>query len=52
MHLKRKLNIEITSYLKKCFLTQKNFAFRGPVKYFESAPPELGRSGDGKRTIF
>ena len=24
------------------------FAFRGPIKYFELAPPELGRSGDGK----
>ena len=22
---------------------KKIFAFRGPVKYFESAPPELGR---------
>ena len=28
------------------------FAFRGSIKYFESAPPELGRSGDSKRTIF
>ena len=35
------------------FLTQnKNFTFRGPIKYFESAHPELSRSGDGKRTIF
>ena len=32
-------------------MTQKNiFAFRGPIKYFEPVPPELGRSGDGKRT--
>ena len=40
------------SYLRKCFLTQKKemFAFRGPVKYFEFAPVELGRSGDGKRS--
>ena len=41
MHLKVKLNAKI-----------KKIAFRGPVKYFESAPPELSRSGDGKRTIF
>ena len=35
------------------FLKKKSvFAFRDPVKYFESAPPKLGRSGDGKRTIF
>ena len=34
------------------FLTQKtNFAFRGPIKYL-SAPPQLGRSSDAKRTIF
>ena len=52
MYLKRKLNIKITSYLRKCFLTQKNFAFRGPIKYFESAPPELGRSGDRKMNNF
>ena len=32
------------------FNPQKN-SFRGAIKYFESAPPELGRSGDGKRTI-
>lgn len=25
------------------------FVFRGPVKYFESAPPELGRLGDSKQ---
>ena len=30
----------------------KIFASRDPIKYFESAPPELGRSDDGKRTIF
>ena len=24
----------------------------GPKKYFESAPLELGRSGDGKQVIF
>ena len=28
------------------------FPFRGPIKYFESAPPELGQSGDDKQTIF
>ena len=28
------------------------FAFRGPVKYFKSAPPELDRSGESKQTIF
>ena len=35
-----------------CF-NSKNlvFAFRGPIKYFESASPELGRPGDGKQTI-
>ena len=31
------------------FNSKKVFAFRGPIKYFESAPSE---SGDGKRTIF
>ena len=32
--MKRKLNIKITNYLRKCFLTQnKKFAFRGPIKY-------------------
>ena len=35
----------------KFFWTSKNFAFRGPIKYFVSVPPELGRSGDGKQTI-
>ena len=25
------------------------FTFRGPIKYFQSAPPELGWSGDGKQ---
>ena len=35
------------------FLNSKIFfTFRGPIKYFESAPPELGRSGDGKQTTF
>ena len=35
------------------FLTQRFFfAFRGSIKYFELAHPELGRSGDVKRTIF
>ena len=34
------------------FYSKKVFVFRGPIKYFESAPSELGRSGDGKRTIF
>ena len=30
--------------LKKMF-----FTFRGPIKYLESAPPELGWSGEGKQ---
>ena len=30
----------------------KKIGFRGPIKYFESAVPELGRSGEGKQTIF
>ena len=33
-------------------LKKKKIAFRGPVKYFEPATPELGRSGDGKQAIF
>ena len=40
------------SYVRKCFLTLFFLAFKAPIKYFESAPPELGRSGYGKRTIF
>ena len=45
-------------YIPKCFvkLPQKMFfnskkqkiVFRGPIKYFESAPRELGRFRDGK----
>ena len=31
---------------KSCFLT---FAFRVPIKYFESATPELGQLADCKR---
>ena len=31
---------------------KKKSGFRDPIKYFESAAPELGRSGEGKRTIF
>ena len=27
-------------------------AFRGPIKHFESAPPESDQSGDGKQTFF
>ena len=34
------------------FKSKNKIAFRGPVKYFDSAPPVLGRSGDGQRTIF
>ena len=34
------------------FNSEKMFAFRGPIKYSESAPPDLGRSGDGKQIIF
>ena len=35
------------------FLNSKTiFAFKGPIKYFESTLPELGRSVDGKQTIF
>ena len=33
-------------------LTKKKKAFRGLIKYFEWAPPELGQLGDSKRTIF
>ena len=33
MYLKRKLDIKIT---QKRFLTQKNLAFRGPIKCFDS----------------
>ena len=42
------------SYHRKCFFTQKDlfFPFRSPIKYFQSAPPELSRSGDGKQIIF
>ena len=36
----------------ECFLTQKNVSFRASIKYFESAPPKLGRLGDGKRNNF
>ena len=32
--------------------SKKMFDFRGSRKFFESAPPELGQSGDGKRTTF
>ena len=28
---------------------KKKFAFRGPIKYFELAPPELGQLGDSKQ---
>ena len=38
--------------LKEFKIITQFFAFRGPIKYFESAPPELGRSGDGKGIIF
>ena len=31
--------------------SKKVFTSRDPIKYFESAPSELGRSGDGKRKI-
>ena len=31
---------------------KKTTAFRGPIKYFKPAHPELGWSGDGKWTIF
>ena len=31
---------------------KKKIAFRGPIKSSESARQELGRSGDGKHTIF
>ena len=31
---------------------EKQSPFRGPTKCFESAPPEWGRSGDGKQTVF
>ena len=35
------------------FLNSKTiFAFKGPIKYFESTPPELGRLVEGKQTIF
>ena len=39
--------------LFKLFLTQKKKKFfKGPIKCFESVHLELGRSGDGRRTIF
>ena len=44
--------IKIITLLWKCFLTQNKITFRDLIKYFESVPPELGRSDDGKRTIF
>ena len=44
-----KVKVKIISYLRKCYLTQK---YRGPIKYFELAPPKFYRSGDGKRIIF
>ena len=34
------------------FKLNKEDPFRGSIKYFESVHPELGRSGDGKLTIF
>ena len=34
------------------FNSEKKSAFRGSTKDFDSAPPVLGRSDDGKRTIF
>ena len=37
---------------KKKKKKKKENAFRGPIKYFEPAPPEFSRSDDGKRTIF
>ena len=48
---KVKLNVKIISYFRKCFLNQK-ITLRSPRKYFELAPPKLGRSGDEKQTIF
>ena len=50
---KVKLNVKIISGLRKCLgNSKKNFAFRGPIKYFESPPPGLGQLGDGKRAVF
>ena len=37
---------------KKKKKNRKKNPFRCLIKYFESASPELGLSGDGKRTIF
>ena len=34
------------------FNSKKVFAFRDPIKYFEVATSELGRSSDGKQTNF
>ena len=34
------------------FNSEKCFAFRGPIKYFEPAPLELGWSDNSKQTIF
>ena len=47
-HVLETLNAKIISYLRMFFNSEKVFAFRGPIKYFESAPPELHQSGDGK----
>ena len=50
-HVLETLNAKIISYLRMFFNSEKVFAFRGPIKYFESAPPELHQSGDGKQKI-
>ena len=31
---------------------QNSFAFMGPIKYFESAPPDLGWLGDKNEQFF
>ena len=42
----------LLSSKKKKKKKKKKKAFRGPIKNFETEPPELSRSDDGKRTIF
>ena len=40
---------EIYPHYVHIFNSKKKIAFRDPIKYFESAPPELGWSGDNKQ---
>ena len=55
MHLKSKTQRYNDQLPQEIFFNlnkkQKNPA-KSTIKYFESATPELGQPGDGKRTIF